>query len=276
MCQEPLLVSRQIVHGILLHLCEKAMAAERRAYKATHTSSEHQPLLREFCPGSLHGLHHTAVQAGHRSPVSAKKGHFELCWRPMHTGINAVNRTAAIGTSSRALLQMLLLGVQSHPASTSTKVGNPAGPPRPPMEFGVASTLRPGSLLHSYSWVPAAPFSSDSLLPAVFLILALRSRTRSKRHTQVSRACREVPWPPWLPSSASFSCSFTPLHCLMMACPLPQNKKESFAFLADKCGDSCALQLRVSSYYLKYAICHLRSTSGDAELAVFAASCSVG
>lgn len=52
----------------------------------------------------------------------------------------------------------------------------------------------------------------------------------------------------------------------MMACPLPQNKKESFAFLPDQCGDdSCALQLRVSSYYVKYAICHLGSTLGDAE-----------
>lgn len=177
MCQEPFLVSRQIAHGILLHLCEKATAAERRAYKATHTSSEHQPLLRELCPGSLHRPHRTAVQAGHRGPVSAKKGDFESRWHQRQTGIKAVNRTAAVGTSSRALLQMLLQGVQSHPASTSTNVGNPAGPPRPPTEFGVASTPRPGSLLHSNSRVPAAPFSSDSLLPKGFLILALRSWT---------------------------------------------------------------------------------------------------
>lgn len=122
-----------------------------------------------------------------------KKGNFKLHWCQAHTWINTTSRMAAFGTwpdlfaaSSRAVLQMLLLGVLSYAEGTSNKVSNSTELPCLYTECSVAwqhCSSWPGSLLHSYVQVPATPSFSYSLLMAVFLMLVFRSSTMA--HTDI-------------------------------------------------------------------------------------------
>lgn len=224
-----------------------------------------------------------------------KKDHFKLCWCQIHTQINTIGRTTIFGTwpdlfvtSGRAVLQMFLLRVHSRPESTSIKANDSTHPPRLPTELGVAwqhSSSWPGSLLHSYSWAPAPPFSSYSLLLAVFLILVFTGSTFPvKAHTSVKGKkskvfhlkCREVPWPALTTILSFVFMLFSSLHWLVMAHTPPHNTKENvlLSHQTDVEIRSYVLQLYISSCCLNCAICHLGSTLGDAGLATCTMSCS--
>lgn len=83
-----------------------------------------------FSPGKAEGLELLCqVNIADFEGQVLKKGNFKLCWCQIHTWINTISRSTAFSTwpdlfvtSSRAVLQVLLLGVHSHPESTRIKV----------------------------------------------------------------------------------------------------------------------------------------------------------